>query len=320
MTIVRTVNGDVTPTDLGVTYLHEHLIIDSPVVADRMPHIHLPSVDEAVSELEECRAAGVGAMVDAMPCASGRDPLRLAEVSRRTGVHIVAVTGLHTPRYYEAHRWALEADATKMADLFVADVMDGIDRYDYTGPVVERTTVRAGVIKVATMGEEITDRDRRVFAAAAEAHIRTGAPILTHCEVGTGAMEQIELLATNRIQLDRVVLSHTDKILDAAYHIDLLESGAWLEYDQALRQSPDDDKGTAWLLSEMIGRGHIDRLMLGTDGARRTLWETLDGSPGLAWLAAGFPEVLDRWGIGSEDVNHLLVTNPATFLGFEEAA
>ena len=45
---VRTVLGDVPATELGVTYLHEHLIIDSPLVAEHWPHIHLPDAEAAV--------------------------------------------------------------------------------------------------------------------------------------------------------------------------------------------------------------------------------------------------------------------------------
>ena len=51
-----------------------------------MAHIHLPSVDDAVAELEPAAAVGVQTVVDAMPCAGGRHPERLAEVSRRSGV------------------------------------------------------------------------------------------------------------------------------------------------------------------------------------------------------------------------------------------
>ena len=53
---------------------------------------------------------------------------------------------------------------------------------------------RAGVIKVAGSAGGPSARDARVIEAAAEAHHRTGAPILTHCEAGTGALEQVALL------------------------------------------------------------------------------------------------------------------------------
>jgi phosphotriesterase-related protein len=312
--IVRTVLGDIAPDDLGVTYLHEHLIIDSPLVADRLPHIHLPSVDEAVAEVAPCAAAGAIALVDAMPCASGRHVERLAAVSERSGLHVIATTGLHTEKYYPHHRWALEASADVLAGLFTADIEDGIDRFDYTGPAIERTGHRAGILKIATSGSTITARDRSLFEAAAITHQRTGVPILTHCEEGVGAPEQLALLAEFGVPLTRVVLSHTDKIADPGLHKELLSSGVNLEYDQALRQATDGAPATAGLLAEMIAAGFLGQLMLGTDGARRTLWTTLGGTPGLAWLLTGFTAVLESRGIDAKARHQLLVANPARFL------
>ena len=317
--IIRTVLGDIDPADLGATYMHEHLIIDSPLVADRMPHIHLPSVDDAAAEAAACEQAGAGAMVDAMPAGSGRNVGALAAVSRRTGVHIVAVTGLHTAKYYPGQPWAQEASPETLADLFTADIEAGIDRYDYTGPVVERTPHRAGLIKVVSGGPTIDARNRRLFEAAAEVHRRTGAPVLTHCEEGTGALEQLELLRDLGMPLERVVLSHTDKIPEAGLHKELLSSGVNLEYDQALRQADDPAPPTARLVSEMISAGFLSQLMLGTDGARRSLWACLGGSPGLAWLLTGFAGVLDASGVDAAARHQMFVENPAGFLAFEAA-
>jgi phosphotriesterase-related protein len=304
--IVRTVLGDIDPGALGPTYMHEHLIIDSPMVEDRLPEIHLPSVNEASAEVERLRQAGLGAAVDAMPGAAGRDVVRLAQVSERTGVHIVAATGLHTTRYYPDFDLAVEVSEESLAELFTAEIEDGADGAEH----------RTGVIKVATLGD-ITGRDRRVFAAAAEAHLRTGAPILTHCEAGLGGVEQVELLSDLGVALDRVALSHTDKVLDIAYHRDLLASGVNVVYDQALRQPSQEEKGTAWLLAEMIDAGHGDRLMLGTDGARRSMWATLGGSPGLDWLLTEFTTALEGRGIDRAMRSRLFVTNPARFLSFD---
>lgn len=311
---VRTVLGDVDPSVLGVTYGHEHLIVDSPLIEDRFPHIHLDSVDAAVAELGECVAAGVGAMVDAMPCGAGRDVVRLAEISRATGVHVVAATGLHTARYYPGRSWIVDEPAEVLAELFRADIEDGVDRYDYTAPVVRRTEHRAGIVKVATLGERPTDGERRLFEGGAAAQRATGVAMLTHCEEGLGAPAQIELLRELGVPLERVVLSHTDKRPDLGYHRDLLSSGVNLEYDQALRQPPDAPNGTAWLLAQMFSEGYGDRLLLGTDGARRSLWRSLGGSPGLAWLAGGFGDVLGSRGIDEAARHRLFVDNPARVL------
>jgi len=314
--IVRTVLGDIDPAALGATYVHEHLILDSPLIAKEMAHIHLPSVEDAVAEAKLAAAAGAAAMVDAMPCAGGRHPDRLAKVSRRSGIHVVATTGLHTEKYYASHRWALELDVEVAAELFRADIAEGIDRFDYTGPVVQRSEVRAGIIKIATAAAQPNERARRLFAAAVAAHTATGAPILTHCEAGVGAMEQVELLTDLGMDLSRVVISHTDKVADPRYHDALLATGVNLEYDQALRQDPNEETGTAWLLAEMVRDGFADQIMLGTDGARRSLWTTLGGSPGLAYLRDGFVNVLHSHGIDDATTEKLFVANPARFLSF----
>ena len=299
--IVRTVLGDIDPDTLGATYMHEHFIIDSPMVEEQLPEIHLPSVDEAVAELEQCRAAGMSAAVDAMPGAAGRDVRRLAQASERSGVHLIASTGLHTTRYYPDLDLATAISAESLADLFTAEIEEG----------AERTEHRAGVIKVATMGY-ITDRDRRLFTAAALTHARTGAPILTHCEAGLGGVEQVELLVDLGVAPERAALSHTDKVLDNGYHRDLLGTGVNLVYDQALRQPSQDEESTSWLVAEMIDAGYVDQIMHGTDGARRSMWATLGGSPGLEWLLTAFPAALD-----DELRETMFVANPAKFLSFD---
>ncbi len=311
MSTVRSVLGDIHPAELGPTYMHEHLIIDHPLVEDRFPHIHLPSVEEAVGEVAMCAAAGVRTMVDTMPCAAGRNITKLAEVSRRSGVNIVSSTGLHAARYYPGSPWATELEAEALADLFVADIEVGIDRFDYSGPVVRRTPHRAGIVKVATTGDSPTPTEARSIEAAALAHRRTGCPMITHCENGRGAPSQVRALAELGVDAAGVVLSHTDKVRDLSYHRDLLAMGVNLEYDQALRQALVSDHWTVSLIEEMASEGHLDRLMVGTDGARRSLWAELGGRPGLAHLAQLLEGTLDP-----AICRALLVTNPARFLAF----
>lgn len=314
-TLVRTVLGDIDPADLGFTFVHEHLIIDSPLIVDRWPQIHLTSVDEAVRELALCTGAGVQAIVDAMPAASGRDAIRLAEISRRSGVHVIACTGLHTSKYYEGQRWTAAEPPEVLAGLFAADVVDGIDRYDYMGPVIRRTAHRAGILKVAVLEDAPTDRDVRVFEAAALAHAETGVPILTHCEGGRGAMAQIDLFVRVGVPLDRIVISHTDKVNDLSYHRDLLATGVYLEYDQASRQGEGSIDQTARIVAAMVGEGYTERLMLSSDAARRSMW-AINGGLGLVWLATRFVEILGELGVDDDTAKTMFVTNPARFLGF----
>jgi len=316
---VRTVLGDIPPDALGVTYMHEHFIIDSFFVEQRMPEIHLASVSRAVEDLTISAANGLGAAVDTIPAACGRGPRRLAAISEASGVAIIASTGLHTARFYPGHPWALEARPSELADLFIAEIDEGIDRYDYSGPVVERTPHRAGILKIATLGEAPDDREHRLFEAAARAHTATGVPILTHCEDGRGAPAQIDLLRELGVPLAAVVLSHTDKVEDPVYHRDLLASGVNVEYDQAIRHAADSPPPTVPLIAAMIEAGYEEQIMLGTDGARQSLLTSYGGSPGLAWLLTDFSSHLETVGV-DENLRHtLFVSNPARFLDFVPA-
>jgi 5-phospho-D-xylono-1,4-lactonase len=303
--VIRTVGGDL-PADLaGPVYVHEHLIIDSPLVAETMPHIHLDSVEEAVVEVRSCVATGVRTMVDAMPAASGRDPERLSRVSVLTGMRVVAATGLHTAKYYDDVPWTSEESPEELASRFVADVEDGIDRHDYRGETIERTEARAGIVKVAALTETLTGRDRRLFEAAAITQEKTGVPVLTHTEGGLGGLAQVEELVGLGVPPGRIALSHTDKVSDRGYHLAMLETGVSLCYDQGLRQP----EPTFALLESMIEAGHIGQMLLGTDGARRSLWASLGGSPGLANLYADFARRL-----GAELADLVFVANPARYL------
>ncbi len=305
MGVVRTVGGDLDASLAGPTYLHEHLIIDSQLVAETMAHIHLPSVDEAVAEVRTCVASGVRTMVDAMPAGAGRDPERLTRVSILTGMRVVAATGLHTARYYGEVPWAGEESAEELAGRFIADIEEGIDRHDYRGPEVDRSEARAGIVKVATLEERWTPSEERLFAAAAMTGAATGVPVLTHTEGGLGGMAQIERLLELGVAPERIALSHTDKIEDRGYHRAMLSTGASLVYDQGLRQP----EQTVGLLVSMVEEGFTGQIMVGTDGARRSLWATLGGAPGLAALHEHLGSVLDE-GL----VQSIFVTNPGRYL------
>jgi phosphotriesterase-related protein len=306
---VRTVLGDVPSGELGMCFAHEHLVIDGGVPKLVNPELSLQRVEDAVAELAPCVAAGLGAVVDAMPADAGRNVAKLAEISRRSGVHVVAATGLHHARFYGERHWGELLAPEELAELFYGELSEGIDAHDLNGPVVRRTRHRAGVVKVAGSLDGPSDRDRRVFEAAAIAATRAGTALLTHCEAGTGGVAQLRLLEDLGVPPQRVILSHTDKVADRGYHRELLAGGAYVVYDQGLR-SPDD---TARLVGWMVEDGHKGQLLLGTDGARRSLWSVLGGAPGLAALATDLGKRL-AGELGPAVMDAIWVTNPAAAL------
>ena len=317
MTFVRTVLGDIEPADMGVTYAHEHLVIVGGKPVEISPDFLLADVDRMSAELRDAAEAGLRTAVDAMPADCGRDPQMLAELSRRSDVHLVAATGLHHEKFYGPSHWSLRATEDELADLFVADVEVGIDARDYSGPIVDRTAVRAGIVKIAGSQDGPSDRDVPIFRAAAAAHQRTGVPVHTHCEAGTGALEQVRLLTEAGVPVERISLSHVDKVQDRGYHRELLATGASVVYDQAFRWG-DRANGTLDLLEAAVANGRAGQVMLGMDAARQGYYTTYGGSPGLGYLLRGFSDLLEERGIDAAIRHALFVDNPARAYAFAE--
>ncbi|HSO29833.1 MAG TPA: hypothetical protein VLS28_08000 [Candidatus Sulfomarinibacteraceae bacterium] len=317
MSFVRTVLGDVAPVELGVTYAHEHLVIDAGHVVDLSAEFRLADADRLAAEIADAAAAGLRTAIDALPADCGRNPLLLAELARRTGVHVVAATGIHHEKFYGPSHWSGRASEDELADLFVADVEVGIDERDYGGPIIRRTNVRAGIVKVGGSQDRPSARDLPIFRAAAAAHARTGVPVHTHCEGGTGAVEQVRVLIDAGVRADRISLSHVDKVVDRGYHRELLATGAFAVYDQAFRWAGRDN-GTIQLLRWAVEDGSAGQVMLGLDAARQGYLRAYGGAPGLAWLLRGFSDLLEAVGLDASIRRRFLVDNPARAFAFAE--
>lgn len=318
MTFVRTVLGDLPPSQLGRCYAHEHVIIDPSFTTHVSPDFLLADVDCAVAELTAFRAAGGGAMIDSMPCDSGRNILKLAEISRRSGVHLVCPTGLHLAKYYPPGHWGGTCSEEELAALFIADLTEGVDAHDYSGPIVRRTAHRAGVIKIAT-GRQFTPREEKLFAAAASAHRRTGCPILTHTEQGELALEQAVRLRQLGVDLRQVCLSHVDRRPDPGYHREVLSTGVRLEYDSAFRWPADGGNPTRDLLLALLPE-FPDQLMIGMDAARRGYWRAYQGRPGLTYLLETLVPELRAAGLPDDLLARLLQSTPARTFAFTPPA
>ena len=82
----------------------------------------------------------------------------------------------------------------------MAEITDGIGD----------TGIKAGVVKLTSSKDEITDYEKMFFAAGAKAQRETGVPIITHTQEGTMAPEQAEFLLSEGADPDRVMIGHMD--------------------------------------------------------------------------------------------------------------
>lgn len=306
MATVMTVTGPIEPSQLGVTYAHEHLLGGppgwSPEQQDR--DLTMLSVEAAVKELEIFKLAGGQAIVEMSPSDYNRQPEQLRDLSTTTGVHILMTTGLHKDAY--SHPLTSEASIDELASSFTKDVVKGVGE----------TGIRAGVVKAATSLNAITKGEEKVLRAAAFTNLATGVPISTHTQNGTMGLEQLAILKSQGVNLSRVAIGHVDRKLEYDYHKTMLDTGAYLIYDQISKEKYVPDRDRVALLVRLVAEGYGDQIMLAGDFGRASYWTATGGGPGLTYILWRFVPWLISEGMTREAIHAMLVSNPAKFFCF----
>ncbi|MFI6152618.1 phosphotriesterase [Kitasatospora sp. NPDC051170] len=293
---VRTVLGDLDPADLGPTDSHDHLFIRSPL----LPGEELDDPTAAAEVLHAFAEAGGRTLVQWTPYGMGRGAAHLAELSRATGVHLLAATGTHQAAHHVPHTTPYGTPYENLAARFVADLTTGLPGAP--------EGVRAGLIKIASDPGPSTAHARRVRAAAAEAHHATGAPIAVHLEAAGDPHEILDDLREHHgVPADRIVLGHLTRLTDPALHRGLAAEGVHLALDSPSRAGHPTDLQAFDVIADLVDAGHADRLLLGADTTTRTARRL--GGP--ARLLTDLAPRLSRT-FGPDLPHLLLTTNPAT--------
>ncbi|MGA4843517.1 phosphotriesterase family protein [Streptomyces sp. G45] len=298
---VRTVLGDVAPADLGVCDAHDHLFLRSP----RLPGQELDSVASAAAELDAFREAGGQSLVQWTPHGMGRHARELPALARTAGVRVVAATGLHQAVHYPPEVLA-DLRARGLAEVFVRELTHGIGD----------SGVRAGLIKVAGGFHGLDAHARWTMAAAAEAHRATGAPIAVHLELGTGALDVLDLLCgALDVPPAKVVLGHLNRSPDLTVHRDAAATGAYLAFDGPSRAHHPTDWRMPDAVAALADAGHGDQLLLGGDTTTAAA-RSVHGGPGLPHLLRRVRPRLER-AAGRDVVARILGANPARAFAVE---
>jgi len=83
--IIRTLRGDIKPSELGRTNVHEHLLMRSPLLRGD----GLDDMERSTVEAIEIQNAGIDALVELTPIGLGRDPCGVAKIAERNGLQVV---------------------------------------------------------------------------------------------------------------------------------------------------------------------------------------------------------------------------------------
>jgi phosphotriesterase-related protein len=292
----RTVLGDKPTSEMGLTYSHEHIIIEDCYVTAAHPEFLLNDVAKITEELKAFYKAGGSTVIDTMPANSGRNIMKSVQVSQQSGINIVVPTGIHLEIYYPENHWRYHYTEDELSALFIADIEEGIDLLDYSGPIVKRTPHRAGLLKLATGNDPFDKHQEKIFRAVVNAHLETGAPILTHTNFGNQALEQAKLFKKLGANLQHVVLSHVDRAKEVDYNKAVLDMGVRVEYDSAFRWKETEPNYTLNLLEHLLPL-YPDQITLGMDMAKNAYWKSYGGGPGLNYLIETIPNFLKSKGL-----------------------
>jgi phosphotriesterase-related protein len=346
---VWTVRGPVPPGELGITLVHEHLLLNglsffepadgddaeefarAPVSLELAPRICAASCSNydnllledpglAVEELREFERYGGRTIVDATSSVGlGRDPAGLRQIAEQTSLNVVMGCGFYCE--YSQPDWVLEAEIDELTDFIVRDVTEGVDG------------IRAGIIgEIGINGQErgtwrnvgeMTPSEERALRAAARGSITTGAALYIHQPNRASAVRAImDVLAEEEIRPNRVILGHMSSVPDFEAHLAALEAGFWIAYDNFgmsrltnawYRPIPDAQR-IAWLL-EVFRLGFGDQVLISHD-----VWCKVQlrrfGGDGYGHILRTIVPELRACGLTEADLDRLLVTNPARVLAF----
>lgn len=334
--LVTTVTGPVGVEELGVTLSHEHVLndvtswahttcsvgwdpkeyADHPVSEDilwdlrqdpfgNLDNCRLDDLDLAIAEIDRYRALGGRTVIDTTSMNSGRRLAGLAQVSRATGVQIVAGTG-----YYLAPSHPPEMDRlgpTEIAEIILRDLAEGEDG------------VRPGIIGEIGVGADFPEAEQRSLAGALLAQREVGLPVQVHLPAWfRRGHEVLDIAERHGVSPERIVLCHMGPSGDDLdYQEELLRRGAWVQYDMIGMevfyadqgvQCPSDEENARWI-ARLVERGWTRQLLLSQDIFLKSLLRA-HGGPGYGHLLQYFVPRLHRHGLTPEITDQLLVANP----------
>ncbi|CAN5609018.1 phosphotriesterase [soil metagenome] len=317
-TTVNTVTGPISSEDIGMTLVHEHFAFGYPgFQGDTLgPYDRGNIIETGIDVAGRAKSHGVKTIVDATPNECGRDVEALREISERAEIQIVCSTGYYyegegAPAYFK-FRQSLGSAPAEIEELMMTEVTDGIGN----------TGVKAGVVKLASSKDVITDYEKMFFTAGARVQRETGIPIITHTQEGTMGPEQAEFLLAEGANPNRVMIGHMDGNTDVSYHIETLAHGVNISFDrfgiQGIVGAPMDTMRQACLIG-LLGMGYGGRILLSHDTVNVWLGRPPVIPDAVAELLAGWHithifddivPVLKNAGVTDEQLDTTFVENP----------
>ena len=344
MQMIDTVLGPVAADQLGVIAPHEHFFIDttfeaqapnteeerklfdSPVsiqnidVLRRNPflvkdNMVLDDLETIVYEVDRFRRAGGNTIVDLTNIGINRDLEKIAQVSRRTGVNVIAGCGLYTGLTIPEPFRSMTDD--HLAQHMIREIKFGD----------ELTGIKPGVIGEIGTSEVVEALEERGLRSAAWANLETGLPIYIHTYPWSRAsLDAVKILTDEGVKPEQICICHLDVAFDYEYLMQVFDAGVYAMFDNFGKEyyfpkadavfsgGPfETDIDRVRMIIRMITESHTDRLMLATDVCLKSLLHSFGG-----WsydhIFTNITVMMENEGISPEDIDTILMKNPTRFI------
>ncbi len=315
--VAQAVLGPLDASQLGYTLPHEH-IADGPYFLNKWPKGGRAAFTaEAVERLKRVRAAGVSTIVDLTTYDVGRDIRFLEEVSRKSGLNMIACTGQRFfPPQYPGVSMPSRTVAG-LAEFFLKEIRQGIDG----------TGIKAGAIKIGIVSDRPTGLEETGLRAAVRASKATGLPIRIHTDAAkrAGGSDAV-ILEDEGMDPSRVSFDHSDGIDDMDYFLGLVRRGYSLGMDHVHRGLMPGTKPSferrAECIKLLIEAGFADKIFLSQDAEfggsllaeeAKDFRSKLDPPDGLLFTTRKLIPHLKQIGVSDRDIHTMTVENPRSF-------
>ena len=344
--MAQTVLGQIPINQLGITLMHEHLLLDlecyfdEPDTASEKKFIdaplefnllgkygarwsynreglHLHDIELAINEAKEFKFAGGSTIVDTTNIGIGRDPSGLAKIARSTGLNIIMGSGYYVPMSHPPD--INEKTADQITDEIVKDITIAVND----------TNIKSGLNGEIRNFFPMDSVQKTILIGAAQASMETGAPISIHPgNDDRSPYEIVKLLNKEGVPESKIIIGHLSiAFAKRALLKDLAETGCFLEYDHfgSFEDSSSEYRGISDLIKNdtsqieiiefLFANGFGDQVLIAHDVCYKPHYKQYGGK-GFDYIITGIIPRLRKHGFSNKDINTMLVDNQSKAVAF----
>ncbi len=280
--------------------VHEHVWVKPQIDDAQYEQYTLVDKAKALSDLNDLYESGVTTLIDMTPINYGRSINTMSELARQSGVSILPISGFHKDEFLSIEHKRMDVDQLERV------ILRDLAQFNF----------KQCALKFGTSYNEVKASEKRCIEAVCRVHLKTGIPISTHCDKGTCALEQLELLKKYGVDYEHVLLGHIDMSENESVIYELLKQGVNLGFDHIGRTQAHDD-WLVQLVSKLVKDGFIHQICISQDFGKTSYLHSYGGQPGLDYIVKDFKELFLKH-MDIKIFDQIMIENPCRIFKLNE--